>query len=425
MAARKTTIIKDKDLIDEVCNIAPEDITSSFVMDLFGEFEDKPRCNPYDFITIPAYTYGIRDSKRGMNSKPFMETIGTLIFNKMYIARWPSIYESIGWVGGEINKKKFNALYKKIGYLFIEDEVTLEDLKGFAMTTQLTMPYLQFLAPSFTDEMLLCGEKIGKEKAKKLKANKAAIDQKDIKVVDEISKELMDYSKELLADDPSMDMYLSGGGGDFGNNFKNMFVMKGVVRDPDPNKGYNIITSNYIDGVSVEEYSALANSLAEGPYSRSKKTETGGYWEKLFVAAHQHLIVLGKDSDCGTKRYITIKVTDKNIDDIMYSFAIIGGKLVEITSKNRDSFIGKTIKMRFSSMCESKEGFCEKCAGTLWRRLGVNKVGVITPQIPSTLKNVMMKAFHDSQVNLVDMDVWEAFCPDSEVVSESYVDLPH
>lgn len=419
MAKRVAKTITDQSIIDSVINIKPEDITSSFILDLFGEFDDKRKANPYDIITIPKGGYGIKDSKRGVNTKPFTTTIGRLIFNKMYIQRNPTIYEAFGWIDGNISKKAFNNLYSKIGYLFLEGKISNEDFKRFAMTTQLTMPYVQILSPSFTDTMLLSSKPIGKEKAKLLKDNKSAIDGKDIKVADEISKELMDYSKDLLKDDPSMDMFNSGAGGDFGNHFKNMFIMKGVVRDPDPTKGYNIITSNYIDGVSVDEYAALANTLAEGPFNRSKKTEVGGYWEKLFVYSLQHLKLLPPGSDCGTKRYIEVNVTSGNIDDLMYNYVIEGDRLVEITSENRDKYIGKRIKMRFSSMCEAKDGcFCNKCAGNLWYRLGITNVGVITPIIPSKLKNKLMSSFHNSQVVLTDINVMEAFCPD-EVLTES------
>ena len=57
----------------------------------------------------------------------------------------------------------------------------------------------------------------------------------------------------------------------------------------------------------------------------------------------------------------------------MYCFVIgNGGKLTEITTDNRDSFIGKTVKIRFSSLCEAKNGvICEKCAGTLYNRIGI------------------------------------------------------
>ena len=428
MASRVAKTITDQSVIDSVVNIKPEEITSSFIIELFGEFDGKRKANPYDLITIPKNGYGIPDSKRGVNIKPFTTEIGKYIFNKLYIQRNPSIYEVIGWVDDTVNKKKFNSLYKKLGYLLMEDKITLEDFKRFAMTTQLTMPLIHIISPSFTDAMLLSEKQIDKEKNKVLKANKAALDAKDIKVADTIQKELLDYSKDLLKDDPSMDMFNSGAGGDFGNNFKNMFVMRGTIRNPDPTKGYDIVTSNYIDGISAEEYATVANSLAEGPYNRSKKTEVGGYWEKLLLYSTQHIKLLPEGSDCGTKRYITMNITDKNIDDVMYNYVIEGSKLVEINSENRDKYIGKTVKMRYSSMCEAKNGcICNKCAGNLWYRLGISNVGLLTPQIASKLKLVFMKSFHDSQVELTEMNVMEAFLPDNEAVSESaelYTDLP-
>ena len=429
MAKRTTRTITDQSIIDSVVNIKPEDITSSFVVELFGEFDGKRKCNPYDLIEVPKYGYGIPDSKRGVNIKPFTTGIGLFLFNKMYIQRNPSIYEAIGWVGETVTKKSFNKLYKKLGYMLLEGTIELDDFKRFAMTTQLTMPYVQFLSPSFTEDMLLSSKAISKEKNKEIKANQAAFDAKDIKVVDKVTKDLLDYSRKLLDDDPSMDMFKSGAGGSFENNFKNMYIMRGAARNPDPTQGYNVITSNYIDGVSADEYTALANTLAEGPFNRSKKTEVGGYWEKLFIYSMQHLRLLEPGSDCGTKRYIEIAVTNDNIDDIMYNYVIEGSKLVEITSENRDSYIGKTIKMRFASMCEAKEGhFCNKCAGNLWYRLGITNIGMITPQIPSKLKNLLMKSFHEAQVELTDMNVWEAFMPDSTAVSETaelHMDLPH
>lgn len=131
------------------------------------------------------------------------------------------------------------------------------------------------------------------------------------------------------------------------------------------------------------------------------------------MSAFQHIVLLDEGSDCGTKRYIEMKVTDKNIDMIMYSYVIEGSKLVEITSENRDSFIGKKIKLRYSSMCEAKNGICNKCAGNLFYRLGIKNVGAATPQIPSKLKLLSMKLFHDDQLNFTEMDPMKAFCPDA------------
>ena len=162
---RITRTITDQALIDSVIGIKPEDITSTYVVELFGEFEVKVRANPYDLITVPKGAYGLPDSKRGVNIKPFTTTVGKLIWNKMYILRNPSIYEAIGWIDDIVSKKVFNKLYKKLGYLLLEGKIDKAEFKRFAMTTQLTMPYVQFLSNSFTDTMLLSSTVMNKKKA--------------------------------------------------------------------------------------------------------------------------------------------------------------------------------------------------------------------------------------------------------------------
>lgn len=412
MATRKTSVIKDKETIDMILNFTPETMSSTKVMEIFGEFDGKARCNPYDLITIPPHTYGIEGSKRGYNKNEFTTTAGCYIFNVIFLLQNPSIFEIYGWIDNIMTKKAFKKVYKELGYLLLEDKITKEDFKRFAMSTQLTMPYVQFLSNGFSDKFLTSTKEINKVKEKKIKENQSAIDNVDLVALDKLQNDVLDYAIDYLKDDPSMDMFNSGAMGEIGNHLKNELCLKGIVRDPDPNKGYGFITSNYIDGVSVDEYATLANTLAEGPFSRSKKTEVGGWWEKLFVYALQHLQLDEPGSDCGTKRYITVTITKDNIDELMYNYIIEGNKLVELTSDLRDKYIGKTVKMRFTSMCKTPNGFCNKCAGNLWYRLGIRKVGVITPQIPSTLKNLMMKAFHSAQVSLTDINVYESFLPD-------------
>ena len=148
--------------------------------------------------------------------------------------------------------------------------------------------------------------KIQKKKDELFKKYKEELDDpsKNMIAADKIEKELLDYAKSELKNDVSMDMYASKAKGSFSNNFKNIFVMKGAIKDPDPTKGYTVVKSNYMDGISREDYSPMARSLAAGPYSRAKKTPKGGYWEKLFLRAFQHLSLGPKGSDCGTDRTI-------------------------------------------------------------------------------------------------------------------------
>lgn len=412
---RTSKTITNSDDINYLIGLKEDDITTSLIMELFADFDKYQKYNPYDILTVPAGRYGgtLPNGKEKKNKQPFTTTIGRLIFNKYFIECEPELLDRIGFVNENISKKIYGKLFDNLGYDVLEGRISIETYKRFCKKSQKFMPYVSILAPNHSDNMLTITKAINKRKAQLIKENQEAFDKGDVMVVDKVSKELLDYARELMKDDPAMDMFLSGAGGSFENNFKNMFIMRGSVQDPDPRKSYNIITSNYVDGVSKEEYSKLANTLAAGPYSRSKKTELGGYWEKLFLQSLQHVILEEPGSDCGTKRHITIKVTDKNIGSIMYCYAINNDRsLTEITSENKSKFVGKTIKLRFSSMCESKNGICNKCAGNLFYRLGIRNVGAATPQIPSRLKVLSMKLFHDDQLNFTEMDPMAAFCPD-------------
>lgn len=415
VAKRVSREIKDPKDIEYLVKLTEDDITTSLIMELFGDFGDHQWFNPYDILTVPTGAYGgkLPNGKEKKNTAPFTTTIGRLIFNKYFIECEPELLQFIGYVNDNVGKKTYGKLFDSLGYAVLEDEISIDTYKRFCKKSQKFMPYVSILAPNHSMNMLTITKQINKKKAELIKQNQEAFDRGDVYVVDQVSKELLAYARELMKDDPAMDMFLSGAGGSFENNFKNMFIMRGSVQDPDPRKSYNIITSNYVDGVSQDEYSKLANTLAAGPYSRSKKTELGGYWEKLFLQSLQHVILQEPGSDCGTKRHIELKVTDKNIGSIMYCYVINNdGSLTEINSKNKDKFIGKKVKLRFSSMCEAKDGICNACAGNLFYRLGIRNIGAATPQIPSKLKVLSMKLFHDDQLNFTEMDPMAAFCPD-------------
>ena len=283
--------------------------------------------------------------------------------------------------------------------------------KRFLLKTQKFMPYISLYSPSHTDKILTCTKVINKKKAELYKKYKDRIDAGDEKAANEMTQELLQFAIDYMGDDPSMDLYLSGARGSLHNNFKNMYVMKGAIRDPDPNakQKYNVALSNYIDGIQPNEYALFANSLAAGPFARAKKTADGGYSEQLILSASQHLILDKAGSDCGTKRYKTITLTKDNIGRWMYSYIIEGSKLIELTSEVKNKYLGKTVKVRFSGLCESKTGVCNKCMGNLYYRLHKENVGASMSQIASIRKNIAMKAFHDSTQSFYDMDLESVF----------------
>lgn len=372
----------------------------SVMMECFGEFDGKRRFNAYDLVTIPPGSFGPEGMK---NKNSFVTTVGLWIFNKAFIE--DDLVKVTGYINEPMTKKKLFGINQALSYAVLEDDISLDAMKSFLLKTQKFQPYCNILSPSITVNMMTVSDRMRKKKEELLEKYKKQLDDKDPLTSQNIEGELLDFCEKDLKDDPSMDMINSGASQSWGNNFKNMFVMRGAVKEADPVEGgYKILTSSFMDGMSKKEYKDFCNSLTGGPYARAKKTEVGGAWEKLFVKGLEHLRVLEPGSDCGTTRYKTITLTKDNIKRWIYSYIVENGKLVELTSKNMDKYIGKTVKIRYSMLCESKNGICSVCAGNLFHRLGIIEVGIASYMIPCSLKLKSMKAFHDSTVKMADMN---------------------
>lgn len=401
---RKSRKITNQEEVNYFLNLSVEECCSyKFMMENFGTFDGKAKYQVYDIIDIPPGSYGVGNKK---NKNTFTTTLGRWIFNKAFIE--PYFFDVLGYVNDPLTKKKLMEINKIQSYALLENKVTMEAMHDYNQKCQKFQAYSTMLCPTTSEDALLISKTIAPKKKELLKKYEKEIAAGDAYVVEKIEKELLDYCSEILKDDPVMDLYRSGAGGSFDNNFKNMYVMKGAIKDPNPLKGYNIVTSEYIDGINKDEYADFANSLAAGPYARSNKTKIFGYYEKLFLQAYQHVILDKPGSDCGTKRTITVTLDKKMTEMCMYSYIVEGSKLVELTSENKDKYFGKTVKIRFSSLCEGKK-ICSKCAGNLFYRMNIMNVGVSTPQIASAIKHVSMKGFHDSTVKYVKVDMMKAF----------------
>ena len=372
---------------------------TSTIMECFGKFGDKRRFNPYDLLNVPPDTFGEEGHK---NKKGFTTTVGLWVFNKAF-TECP-IFKITGYVNDTVNKKLFKKLNKKLSYAVMEDQLEIEHLKKYILKTQKFQPYCNILSPSLSEGLLGITKDIKKKKEELIKKNKEILEgDPDPVIVQKIEKELIKDIDDLIKEDPSADILESGAGADKGNNLKNMFVMKGVSQLADQSRGqYSVLTGNYMDGVTREEYADFCETLTLGPFSRANKTMTGGYWEKLFVKGLEH-ISIQYGEDCGTKKYKEVVLTDDNMDLWMYSNIIEGSRLVNLTPSIADKYKGKKVKFRFSGLCECETGICEACAGALFKKLGLKHVGVVSYVLMSSLKNKAMKSFHNSQVTSANM----------------------
>ena len=235
MDPRKSKTITKLDDIKYLLNISDDlhNNTSSTIMELFGEFNGKSRFNPYDIIEIPANSYGPEGKK---NKKAFKTTVGIWIFNKYFIEK--DLFDIFKYINKSINDGVFGDINTKLSYALAEDKITVKQMADYSMKCQLFMGYVSILSPNYTEKMLTCTKAINKKKKELIDKYRKELEAGDEIVATKMEKELLDFALEYMKGDPAMDMFLSGARGSFGNNFKNMFIMKGVIRDPDPKMDY-------------------------------------------------------------------------------------------------------------------------------------------------------------------------------------------
>ena len=406
MASRVSRkITSDDPLYSKLLNIKEEEITSTFIFDTFGEYNGKSLCNPYDLIDIPPGYYGPEGKK---NKNKFTTTVGLWIYNKWMIEK--DLFDLFGYVNKSVTGKTMDSMNQELSFALMEDRIPVKALKDYLMKTQLVMQYVIVLSPNYSEALLTITKAINPLKNRLIKEHRRELESGNTLVADQIEKELIDYAMKTLGDDPAMDIILSQARTTM-NNFKNLFIWKGVTRNPDPNakNEYRVATSNYMDGIKPEEYSLYSNSGIEGAYSRGKKTEDGGYLENLATRAYQDIILDEPGTDCGTSRCIEVVLDKSNYVKYIYN-NIIGRneKLIELTSQNSPEFFGKKVKMRMAYLCKNEKP-CAACAGNFFYRLGKRNVGLMEMQVFSIFKNKSMKAFHDSTVGLTEIDTMKAF----------------
>lgn len=398
--------IQNPNDVKEIINLTHDRACEkSLIMDWFADYGDGPRFNTYDTIRIPKGYYGSKKK----NKNEFITTIGLWVFNKSFIEPFSDI---IGYINESITADVYDNINNQLSYALLEEKITVDELKDFIVQSQILMSCASAICPSHTMDILLLTTKAEKKKKELEKKYKEGLDNKDLSAVKAVENELIDFAKEELKDSEAVDMYNSGARSSWGNNFKNMYLVKGSIRKTDGS--YDYVSTSYIEGLKPKDFAKTNDSAVGGPYSRSQKTRYGGYNEKLFTRATQHIRVI-PHTDCGTTRTIKVTLTKKNIKNWMYSFYVKpNGDTEEITSDNKNKLIGKTVNMRYSSLCKrSKDGcICEKCAGTLFRRAGIENAGLTSMVMMSSVKNKAMKAFHSSILELVEIDPNSAFSLD-------------
>lgn len=379
-------------------SLKPEDVTFELLVDLFGDkCETKngkvrvipSRFNPYDEFVLEKGEY--------INTETITTTVGKFIYNKLIVER--ELVKVLGYVNDTINSGVLASIEDKLSKALLNDEITVDDMVKYLNRTQwLAMQFHTVISGSFTMGTLKPNPKVVKERDKLLNQNRDKIKEGDVVTAAKIEKELLKLAEKELEGDHGLDLYKSGARGSFGNNYKNISVMKGPVFNPTTGE-FEIVESNFMEGIRKEELPIYGNAIITGAYPKAIGTATSGYFSKQIIAALQAVQLDKKGSDCGTKGYLKIDIQPNQVKDFLYRYVIDGNKLVLLDEKNINNYVGKEIKLRSPMYCIGKK-LCRTCAGIMYEKLQIDNIGLTAARVSSTLLNLSMKKFHDTTTRL-------------------------
>lgn len=387
-----------------VLGMEPDDVTRSFLAKYFADTVNAKEGNvggkrksllkTWDTLDVPANHFF-----EGQPAKTM--TIGRYILNK-FVLQPVGVLDELGIVNDTLNKKNIGKLDNAVGALYQADKITRKQFNAYTDRRDTLGYWLNgMLAHTISERMMKPLPEIEKLKAELIKKYEKELKEHNLDVMTKISDELVAKAKELLKDDPGMDLYLSGDL-DFGNNYKNNSIIKGAVKNELTGE-FDFIATSFMDGIDVHDIPAHANSILASQYPASISTADAGYMGKKLLALLQMMEIDEPGTDCGTQRLIPITVTNSNKNELLHTFFQVGDQLQELTEENVGNYVGKVIWCRSPMTCLN-DRICSKCAGNLFYQLGVKYAGLFAVQISHAALNLGLKAKHNSVVELFLLD---------------------
>jgi len=340
----------------------------------------------YDYITIKK-----NDIANHTQDIEIKTTIGRYITNYILIAN--IIGNKIKYVNDEWNISKIESLYAQ---LLLDEKIETNDYREYINHGYFLGHFAELCVPTLSAKALTTSPEVHKRKKELLEQYKDQLS--DPKVVESIEKELIELDKQWIKGDSSEGFY-----GVLKKSYnvhrKKMHIMVGGVEDFNTEGGTVTITHSLGEGITAENFAAVANEIRKGHYDRGKETAKGGEMTKFIFRAFQDIKII--EDDCGTKSGIPIVFGDVlNPKDFLNRTIIVGPDKNEvlITEKNMNSYIGKKVLLRSPMSCKSKNGLCYKCSGLNFKKLNIANPGVRAIEISSKFMYASMLSMHGTSI---------------------------
>jgi hypothetical protein len=381
----------------EVLSLKRPDIDMSLLKSYFSVNlkKDEPRFNTFDTLVLPK--------GKLFNSEEVDTTVGRYLFN-LYVI--PDKYlKKFGYQNIVYNVDNIGEMEERLSYMLLQDEIDPKEFAGYLDRAEwLTMGTAYFLSPTMNYDINVPIPEVIKRREELFAEYADEIKKGDPNVADMMEKELLDLAKKILKEKgtEAYDFFESGEFS-FSNNYKKTSVFGGALENPYTKK-LEILRSNYIDGISKDEFHHFANLTIVGGYSRNVETQKGGYETKKINNAVQGVTLDEPGSDCGTTQFLKVNIIDKQKKMFLHRYILDGGKLILTDEGNIKNYIGKEVMMRSPLFCKSDQ-ICSKCAGELFYKLGIRNAGLLSTTMSGNLMNMSMKKFHNTSLVFSKIDI--------------------
>lgn len=251
----------------------PNDITFEKLVEWFGDLVDvsdgrninrkKSKYNMTDILTISHEEYPMVEGT-------ITTTLGRLMFTKI-IVEGIGLSTVLGFVNYVLTDGGFGKVEGTIADALKEDLITVDQMYQYVDTRDwLGLQLHSVITTSFTPGVLKVPKEVKDLKKELLKKYKTELENNDERASEQIEKELIAKTKEVLKDDIGMDLYVSGARGSLGNNYKNINLTRGAIKNNMTGK-YDIVTNSLMDGLEKKDMSAHSNSILAGAYPKAVK----------------------------------------------------------------------------------------------------------------------------------------------------------
>jgi DNA-directed RNA polymerase subunit beta' len=169
-----------------------------------------------------------------------------------------------------------------------------------------------------------------------------------------LTKEVMEYFREHRDEYPIIDSFDSKAKGDE-NDLRKLLIAIGLSINA-KGKINDVIARSGAEGLTPTQFFNYTSQAIVSQYKKSRETAAPGYLIRQLNTIMAG-VRLSKTKDCGTKGRLSVKILNK---DMLLSMK---GKLSDdgVLGPERTELIGKTIKLRSSLYCKSKDGICHNC----------------------------------------------------------------